>query len=62
MSQQAADQLVFMYEGGSNIALTPLYARAPKENALGERSTKPRQERDADCFPLCGGNGRIDDH
>lgn len=34
MSQQEADRLVFLDECGSNIALTPLYARAPK----GERA------------------------
>jgi transposase len=36
MSQQAADRLVFLDECGSNIALTPLYARAPK----GERAQR----------------------
>jgi transposase len=34
LSQQEADRLVFLDECGSNIALTPLYARAPK----GERA------------------------
>jgi len=34
MSQQEAERLVFLDECGSNIALTPLYARAPK----GERA------------------------
>jgi len=34
MSQQEADQLVFLDECGSNSALTPLYGRAPK----GERA------------------------
>jgi transposase len=34
MSQQETDLLVFLDECGSNIALTPLYARAPK----GERA------------------------
>jgi transposase len=34
MSQQEADRLLFLDECGSNIALTPLYARAPK----GERA------------------------
>ncbi len=42
MSQQEADRLVFLDECGSNIALTPLYARAPKGERARGSVPRPR--------------------
>ena len=58
----------FLDETGSILALTPLYARAPKRASQSKGAAQPWEEYDADCGPLAFRDGsrhdlgRINEH
>ena len=60
-SQLPAEAFVFIDECGSNIALTPLYARAPKWERASGSVPRNRQEYDVDRGSLPFWHGSSDD-
>ncbi len=60
VAQRVADDFVVVDECGTNINLTPIYARAQRATCDRARSTQHCQEHDVDCLHDNPGQGPSD--